>query len=221
MPKRKTTKLEKMLLTEGWKTFGLWLRSQRIAKRFTQQRAAQAAGISRRQWIRYELGSKVHLKRLHAIAHALNIPGRRILYLAGYKTSPRRNDANHRLRRMHDMLLAGSLEDALEELLWLYDQIRPSNGRFSSDLDGLTAPSFAGAVILLEGLPKWLFEVILRCMHNRFSQQINQGEMECSLRDLVLKESIEELQRLAPPPLQMAPHSISVLLTAPHGSSER
>ena len=167
MPRRKRTNIEKMMLTEGWKTFGLWLESQRLAKRLTQQQAAVAAGVSKRQWIRYEMGSRVQLKWMRPIAYALNVPERRIMYLAGYKISPRRNDASHQLRRMHDMLLAGSLDIALEEFLSLYDRIRPTDRESRSDFNGLTAPNFASAIIFLERLPNWLLEEIIKAMQKR------------------------------------------------------
>jgi transcriptional regulator with XRE-family HTH domain len=184
MPRRKTTKAEKILLTEGWKTFGLWLRSQREVKGFTQQQVARAAKMSRRQWMRYEQGSKVLSKRFPVIAKTLNIPLSRVLYLAGYETPPRRNDSNVRLKRIHDMLRAGSFDFALEEFLMLYDRIRPTDRELNSDWDGLTAPNFATAVILLDGLPKWLFEAISKCMQKRFSQQRNQSDMDANLRAL-------------------------------------
>lgn len=209
MPRRKTNRIEKMLLTDSWQTFGLWLRSRRIAKRFSQEQAAQAAGVSRRQWIRYEHGSKILLKNLPAIADALDVPLRRILYLAGHKTSPRRNDANHRLRRIHHMLHVGNLDDALEELLLLHDRIWRTEGTLSSDLDGLTALNFARALILLDGLPEWLFEVILTCMQKRFSPRRKPTGMNAELRVLVL-ECIDEIERTVPALPQIALHSASV-----------
>ena len=204
MPRRKRSNIEKILLTEGWKTFGLWLESQRLIKRLTQQQAAEAAGVSRRQWIRYEMGSRVQFKRLRPIAHALNVPQGRILYLAGYKTSPRRNDATHRLRRMHDMLLAGSLDTALEEVLFLYDRIRPSERGSSSNLDGLTAPNFARAVVLLDRLPSWLVDEILKAMQDRVVDKKKQEpEIHPRLKKLIRTKCIDALsceQNLQPKP---------------------
>lgn len=171
MPKRKSHKIERMLLTEGWETFGLFVRTQRSVKRLTQEQAAEAAGVSKRQWIRYEMGSKILLKRMRPIANALNLAPSRLLYLAGYKISPRRHDATHRLRRMHDMLLTGNLDIALQELLWLYDRMRPNDRESSSDMDGVTAPNFATATVLLERLPGWLLDVILKAMQERVNDK--------------------------------------------------
>lgn len=205
MPRRKTTRAEKILLTEGWKTFGLWLRSQREVKGFTQQQAARAAKMSRRQWMRYEHGSKVLSKRFPIIAKTLNIPLSRVLYLAGYKTPPRLNDAKVLLRRMHDMMLAGDLDFALEQFFLIYERIRPTQAASNSDIDGVTAPNFANAVIFLDALPLWLFDTILRCMQKRLKRERNQSGIKVRFRNLVLKECLEELQWKTPPILDRFP----------------
>ena len=194
MPKRKSHKIERMLLTEGWETFGLFVRTQRLVKRLTQEQAAEAAGVSKRQWIRYEMGSRVQLKRLRPIARALNVAPARLLHLAGYKTSPKRNDATHRLRRMHDLLLAGSLDIALEEFLWLYDRTKPSDGEY---MDGVTAPNFATATKLLEGLPGWLLEVILKAMLERINdKKQHDPEMRAREKNLIREKCIEALRNI-------------------------
>jgi len=99
MPKKEN--YERELWTDNWKMFGRFLRTQRIVKGFTQEQAAQAAKVSTRQWIRYEQGSRILSKRYPMIAKALNIPLSRMLYLAGHKVAPRRNDVNVRLKRVH------------------------------------------------------------------------------------------------------------------------
>jgi transcriptional regulator with XRE-family HTH domain len=175
--------------------FGRYLRTQRIVKGFTQEQAAQAAKVSTRQWIRYEQGSRILSKRYPMIAKALNIPLSRMLYLAGHKVAPRRNDVNVRLRRVHDMLRIGRLDLALKYFLLLYYQI----GRFDAGPGyhphRLTAPNFATAVMSLESLPKWLFEVIANCMQEILSEQHDQKQPTSSLRTMVLRECIDEMQR--------------------------
>ena len=193
MPRRKMASDEKMLLLQGWVTFGLWLRQQRIVKGFTQKEAARAVRISTRQWMRYEQGSRVISKRHPSIAKALNIPLARILYLTGHEIAPRRNDANVRLRRIHDMLRAGSLDSALIEFLNLYDKIRPADSEIFSNWDGRTAPDFAATVMLLDKLPKWLFEVVTKCMQKRFSERQDQRRSDRDLRSLIVTECMEEV----------------------------
>lgn len=182
------------MLTDGWKTFGLWLESQRLAKRLTQQQVAVAVGVSKRQWIRYEMGSRVQLKWMCPIAYALNVTERRILYLAGYKVSPRLNDASHQLRRMHDMLLAGNLDIALEEFLSLYERIRPTDRESHSDFNGLTAPNFANAIICLERLPNWLLESIVKALQERTSGSAQESEINPGSKNLIRKKCNEALR---------------------------
>lgn len=194
MPRRKRTKNERIMLTDGWKTFGLWLESQRLAKRLTQQQVAVAVGVSKRQWIRYEMGSRVQLKWMRPIAYALNVTERRMLYLAGYKIPPRLNDASHQLRRMHDMLLAGSLDIALEEFLSLYERIRPTDRESHSDFNGLTGPNFANAIIFLERLPNWLMEEILKAIQKRTSCSGQDIETHPRSKSLIRKKCNEALR---------------------------
>lgn len=87
MPRKELTADERKVLAENWKTFGRYLRAQRIMRGFTQERAALAAKVSTRQWVRYEQGSRVLFKRFPLIAKALNVSFARIAYLAGYKTA--------------------------------------------------------------------------------------------------------------------------------------
>jgi transcriptional regulator with XRE-family HTH domain len=196
MPRKKSTKIGKMALLEGWKTFGLWLRSQRMAKHFTQRRAAKAVGVSRQQWLRYEYGDKVPYKRLHAISEALDIRPSRIFYLAGYKVPPRLNDANVMLRRMHDRMRAGDIVSALEQFFLIYEGIGPTQVEFYTD--GITPPNFARAVTFLEALPLWLFERIVTWGQQRLNRERSPSGVKVRFRNLILKECIEELYGTTP-----------------------
>src|SRR5437879_1484350 len=163
MPRSSLSTDEKACWLDGWKPFGRWLRTRRIAKRFTLQQAADAVGVSRRQWIRYEQGARVLYKNLDSIADALDISIGRVRYLAGYKAEPKRNDPMKRLRRIHDMLVAGEFDYALEQFLLVYQSIKPTDVEATLYIDGLTPPNFAQAVIFLDALPTWLFEKVLKC----------------------------------------------------------
>ena len=119
------------------------------------------------------------------------------MYLAGYKVSPTRNDAAQRLRRMHDMLLTGRLDTALEELLFLYDRIRPHPDGFSSDLNGVTGPNFAHATLFLERLPGWLQEVILKAMQERLNdKKQHDPETLPRVKTLIRDKCLEALRDL-------------------------
>ncbi|MGH9929906.1 MAG: helix-turn-helix domain-containing protein [Pyrinomonadaceae bacterium] len=107
MPRRKRTELDHDFLYDRWKIFGEWLTLQRYHRGFTQNQAAKALGISRQQWIRYELGAKVLRKRMPAMAKTLNVSLEKMLDRADYKASPKRNAAKDRLGRIYDLLCAG------------------------------------------------------------------------------------------------------------------
>jgi transcriptional regulator with XRE-family HTH domain len=194
MPRKEITKDERALLAENWKTFGRFLRAQRIVRGFTQERAALAAKVSTRQWIRYEQGSRVLFKRFPLIAKALNVSVARIAYLAGYKTAPKRNDANSQLKRIHDLLRIGRLDLALENFLLLYYHIGRLDPELNSYLDSIAPGNFATAVISLDRLPKWLFEVIAQCMQKMFSERQDPKWWTYNLRRVVFKECTDEMQ---------------------------
>jgi transcriptional regulator with XRE-family HTH domain len=194
MPRKEITKDERALLAENWKTFGRFLRAQRIVRGFTQERAALAAKVSTRQWIRYEQGSRVLSKRFPLIAKALNVSVARIAYLAGYKTAPKRNDANSQLKRIHDLLRIGRLDLALENFLLLYYHIGRLDPELNSYLDSIAPANFATAVISLDRLPKWLFEVIAHCMQKMFSERQDPKWWTYNLRRVVFKECTDEMQ---------------------------
>lgn len=219
MPRKKTTKIEKMELLEGWKTFGLWLRSHRIARHFTQGRAAQAVGVSRQQWIRYEYGDKVPYKRLHVIADALNIRPSRIYYLAGYRTPRRINDAQVLLRRMHETMREGDIVSALEQFFLIYEDLGPTRDG-SCYIDGLTPPNFANAVIYLDALPFWLFERILTWGQNRVQRERKHSGVKVRFRNLILKECIEELHGKTPPIVDTYPEVTFVGSGRPENSAK-
>jgi transcriptional regulator with XRE-family HTH domain len=210
MPRRKTTKAEKMALSDRWKTFGLWLRERRMARHFTQRQAAEAVGISKLQWLRYEHGDRVPREKFGKIAKALDIELRRIFYLAGYKTPPTRNDANVLLRQMHNKMLAGDLVGALEQFLLVYARIRADQAESYSNVDGVTPTNFANAVISLDALPLWLFERILGWMQSRVEEEREKPEVKVRFRNLVLKECIEELYQQTPPIIYTYPEVVFV-----------
>lgn len=187
-----------MVLSERWKTFGLWLRERRRAREFTQRQAAKAIKISRHQWIRYEYGDKVPREKLGKIADALNIAPTRIFYLAGHKPPPKLNDANVLLRRAHDMMLAGDLVRALEEFLLIYGRITADKAGSDVNIDGVTPTNFANAVIFLDALPLWLFERIVTWGQKRLEREKKQKGIKVRFRNLVLNECMDELRRQTP-----------------------
>lgn len=117
------------------------------------------------------------------------------MYLTGHPISSKKNDAMVRLRRMHDILIAGDLQVALEEFFLLYESLRPPKDEPNSDIDGLTPPNFANAVAFLDELPMWLFKMVLNCMQTRVTAETKESRSRVSLRKLILEECAQELKR--------------------------
>ncbi|MGZ5434549.1 MAG: helix-turn-helix domain-containing protein [Pyrinomonadaceae bacterium] len=198
MPKRRLDPCYHQWLLEGWKTFGKWLKERRIGRRFTLQQAADAVKVSKRQWIRYEQGARVPDKHLDRIASKLHIERRRIYYMAGFQVPRKRHDAPALLRRMHVTMQTGDLQTALEQFLLLYQSMRPiPPGGDDSDLDATTPVHFAQAIVCLDALPKWLFQMILKSMQ-KWEKEFQESGRNISFRHIVWNSSLDELD-LTPP----------------------
>jgi len=194
MPRRIRTQFERALGREGAKAFGQWLALKRELARLSQEKAAQAVGVSRRQWIRYEQGAVVPEKRMKVIAKVVRVPLGKLLQRAGYRTSPKRNDVRARLQSIHDMLIAGSMEGALNELLLLHRWIELDKRKVPPETDGTTAANFAMAVILLDKLPEWLFTVIAGGMQNKIGAKRQGSNGPLKLKMHVLEEAMDLLR---------------------------
>jgi transcriptional regulator with XRE-family HTH domain len=91
MSRRKRTELQEEFIYGRWQIFGEWVTQQRLIVGLTQQKAADAVGVSRRQWIRFELGTaKVPVKRMKAMSKILHVTEERMWDRAGYKISYKR-----------------------------------------------------------------------------------------------------------------------------------
>ena len=128
------------------------------------------------------------------MATALNVPLEKMLDRAGYKTSPKRNAAKDRLGRIYDLLCAGKVDLAILELLRLNDRIIGSRTAVGPRGGGVAATNFARAVVLLDGLPSWLLEVILKAMQERVNDNKHEPETHPRVKNLIRIKCIEELR---------------------------
>ena len=120
MPRYEITELDHSFKDDRWTYFGPWLRWRRLMAGLTQDEIATLVAVSRRQWIRYEQGSKMLRKRIKRIAAALNVPEQNMLDRAGYKVSRRRNDVDRLSAEFFNLLLnvmTESKEDKLKEAI--------------------------------------------------------------------------------------------------------
>lgn len=168
MPRRKQTKLYD---DSNWTIFGEWLTQQRLYRRLTQDQAAKAIGVSRHQWMRYELGAKVLRKHMEAMAPVLNVAFEKLLDRAGLKASRKRNAVRAKLGRMYDYLGAGRLDFAILELLRLYDRATGCKGAVGPRSGGLEATDFANAVVMINRLPADRVEELLNLMRERIKDK--------------------------------------------------
>jgi transcriptional regulator with XRE-family HTH domain len=188
-------------------SFGLWLRDRRTVRGFSLRRAAAAVDVHKQTWIRWEQGkSKVPYGKLQLIAEALKISPRRIFYVAGYDVPRKINDSKYVLNHIHDLLLMGDLQLALEELLGLYWRMRPTQDLY---LDALVPPNFASAIISLDAIPVWLFEVVLECMQHRLEKQKEKG-VYIRFRNSLLNECAGRLKHETPPIMDTCPEVTTV-----------
>ena len=187
--------------------FGLWLRDRRTFHQFSLRQAAAAVKVHKQTWIRWEKGqSKVPYGTLQPIAEALHISPRRIFYLAGYDVPRKHNDSKYVLNHIHDLLLMGDLQLALEELLGLYWRMRPTQDPY---LDGLVPPNFASAIVSLDAIPVWLFEVVLECMQHRLEKQKKEG-VYIRFRNSLLNDCLARLKSETPPIMDTCPEVTTV-----------
>ena len=152
MPRREQTETKHDYMYGRWQIFGEWITHQRLLVGFTQKQAAEAVGVSRRQWIRYELGAKVPVKRMDLMSRVLNIRPDRMLDQAGYRTSFKRHAVKEQLGRIANLLSAGRLQMAMLALLQLNDRMMGIRAAAGPRL-GPNGTDYTHALVLLNRLP--------------------------------------------------------------------
>ena len=194
MPRVKITALEHDYLYDRWRVFGAWLRSRRLMTGQTQDEVAQALGISRHQWLRYERGSKMLRKRVEKAAPIVNVALETMLERAGYKASPRMNDVNGRLAKISDMLFAGTTHLAIVELLRLNDQVAPNKDNVRRIGGGPEASEFCRIVTEVSALQEPLFELLRNAMQERSKDKKKEPKLDPRDRNRLRRKCIEALQ---------------------------
>ncbi len=193
MPRFEITDLDRSFKDDRWTYFGPWLRSRRLIAGLTQDEAAQAAGVSRRQWIRYEQGSKMLRKKIKRAAAVLNVPEQRMLDRAGYKVSRRRNDVNGHLGRIKDHLYAGKDEVAIIDLIKLRDRMLGPKGYRPIGV-GTEGVEFAKLVVSIDQLSAEFFNLLLDVMQESQEEKLNEEIMHPRDRNRFRDRCIEALQ---------------------------
>lgn len=194
MPRFEITDLDRSFKDDRWTYFSPWLRSRRLIAGLTQDEAAKAADLSRRQWIRYEQGSKVLRKRIKGIAAALNVPEQTILDRAGYKVSSRRNDVNGSLRKIGDHLYGGADEMAFVDLIKLRDRMLGHRICYRPLGVGTEGIEFAKLVVSVDQLSAEFFNLLLDVMQESKEEKLKEAIMQPRDRNRFRDKCIEALQ---------------------------
>lgn len=166
MPRRPQTETKHDYMYGRWQIFGEWLTHQRLLAGLTQAQTAMAVGVSRRQWIRYELGAKVPLKQMEAMTGVLNVTRDKILDRAGYRASFKRHASREQVGRILDLVSAGRLQLAMLALLELNDRIMGIKATAGPRL-GLDGTDYAHALVLLNRLPTSHVDSLQKLMQER------------------------------------------------------
>jgi len=191
MPRRKKNETNHDLLYGRWRMFGEWLTQRRMIVGLTQRQAAALVKISRRQWIRYELGAKVPAKRMRVMAKVLHTTEEKMWDRAGYRVSYNKNAPRDRLECIMDMLTSGNLAFAIVLLLRLNDQITGTQATYGPRFGGPIATDYANAVMLLNRLPSSWVVSLQKTMRERIMDKEDRLEFFVKGARLIRRKRIE------------------------------
>lgn len=194
MPRFETTDLDRSFKDDKWRFFGPWLRQRRLIAGLSQEEIATLVGVSRRQWIRYEQGSKMLRKRIRKIAAVLNVPEQTMLDRAGYKVSRRRNDVQGHLRKIGDHLYAGKDEIAIVDLIKLRDRMIGHRKGYQPLGVGTEGVEFAKLVVSVDRLSPEFFNMLLEVMQESKEEKLKEAIMHPRDRNRFRDRCIEALQ---------------------------
>lgn len=139
-----------------WESFGERLEWWRGRTSLTQEQAAKAIGVSRRQWIRYTKGAPVPFKRLRKISKALGVRLSIVLLHAGYEPKKPNIDTEASLRKIRDAVFEGDMIGAFISLYIFYQETHEEVMRHKTQPELVMMKNFILAVGGINELPGWL-----------------------------------------------------------------
>jgi transcriptional regulator with XRE-family HTH domain len=141
----------------SWATFGWWIEARRSLTQYDQAQAAEAIGVTRRQWIRYTQGAPVPRKRIPAIAKMLGAPLKQVLAYAGYDAGEEATpEVDVYLRRIRERVFEGTWSGALLTLYQLFYEVQKEKKKHKSRSDQSMAINFVVAAVAMNQMPAWL-----------------------------------------------------------------
>lgn len=141
---------------ERWIAFGKMIEKARGRKALNQKQAAEAVGISRRQWIRYTKGVPVPRERIIDIAKLLEIPVNEALLAVGHEPTETGVDIESYLRSIRDGVLGGKMGQALLHLYLFYQDAHEEARMNTTRSEVWVLTNFRVAVAALNEMPGWL-----------------------------------------------------------------
>jgi transcriptional regulator with XRE-family HTH domain len=156
-----------------WRNFGKWLRRGRLNNHVALKDAAKAAGVSPRQFSRYESGTcSVPPERIAEVARAVRMPLGRTMMEAGYKDRSRELDPENELGWLWTYLLRGDVARALRIVIELHLELEVDRGRPPLRLpNSATAAAFTSALLGIGRLPGWLCEELIPFIQMRHKRE--------------------------------------------------
>lgn len=146
-----------------WRAFGKRLEQYRVKAGLTQEQAAEAVGVTVRQWRRYASGvTRVSPEMIRKIAKALEGPegpvvtAGKLLLLAGHESDDPGVDVEAHLRLIRDYVLEGVMSAALFNFYEFYYDVNSGEKKFMPMDAPLLANNFTAAAVAIDNMPNWL-----------------------------------------------------------------
>lgn len=140
-----------------WRAFGKRLEQYRVKAGLTQEQAAEAVGVTVRQWRRYASGvTRVSPKMIPKMAKAVKGSKRNLLLLAGQEPKRPGVDIERHLRLIRDYVLEGEMSAALFNFYEFYYDVNREEKKFRPMDAPLLANDFTAAAVAIDGMPNWL-----------------------------------------------------------------
>jgi len=176
-----------------WRSAGRWIKVNRENNGVPLKTAAEVAGVSERQWSRYEKGeTSIPRGRIPEVARAIAMPPGRLLMRAGYEDSDEDIDCETELRWMWTYLLRGDLVGAFERLFNLHDLIKGPGKALAQPVDGPTLDAFVTAVLMSHRLPRWLCADLIKHLKKRQEESVDHDGHVVQGRRSRLRRKIKE-----------------------------
>jgi transcriptional regulator with XRE-family HTH domain len=142
---------------DRWVDFGKHIEHFRLKyTKLTQERVAEAVGVSERHWKRYIKGAPVPHKRILKIAKVMGMPVGKTLLHAGFEPKKPGVEVKTYLRLIRDSVFEGQMHEALFNLYEFYYDANKEEKLFKLMADSTLANDFMAVAVAINRMPGWL-----------------------------------------------------------------